>query len=257
MEAYQLEICAGSYESACAALKGGADRIELCAGLTEGGLTPSFGCLKAVLALDGIRKHVLIRPRSGDFLYTPEELDIMVEDIRLVREMGADGLAVGALTADGGIDLCALRRFKEAAGPLSVTFHRAFDVCANPVLALEQLVDAGCDRILTSGTAGSAVAGIAILRRLVKQAAGRISIMPACGVNPGNAAHILKETGAVEIHASARAIFPSGMAFRNPEAKMGLPGRDEYERQETSALQVRALVQALSGQIMTPPSPEK
>lgn len=242
-----LEICAGSYESACAAREGGAARLELCSSLSEGGLTPSVGLIKAVLGLSGIRKHVLIRPRSGDFLYTPAEVDIMVEDIRCVRELGADGVVVGSLTAEGGIDLPALRRMKEAAGTMSVTFHRAFDVCARPAQALEQLIEAGCDRVLTSGQARSAEDGAPLLRELVRQAAGRIIVMPGCGVNPGNAAYILKETGATELHASARTTVASHMSYRNPEAKMGQPGRDEYERQETSVAQVRSLVAALQG----------
>lgn len=245
MKVYRLEICAGSYESACAACEGGADRIELCSGLSEGGLTPSAGLVRAAVALPGMKKHVLIRPRGGDFLYAPSEVDIMEDDIRTVRELGADGVVVGALTADGDIDMPVLERLRRAAGTMSVTFHRAFDVCADAGKALEQLIAAGCDRVLTSGQARSASEGTGVLSRLVRQARGRIVVMPGCGVTPANAAEVLRSTGATEIHASARASFCSAMRFRNERAKMGQPDRDEYERMETSVQLVRELVSEL------------
>lgn len=246
MRSYSLEICAGSYESACAACEGGADRIELCCGLSEGGLTPSAGLIKAAVALPGMKKHVLIRPRGGDFLYTQAEVDIMVDDIRLAGELGADGVVVGALTADGYVDVPVLERLKRAAGTMSVTFHRAFDVCADPYEALEQLIAAGCSRVLTSGQARNATEGADVLFRLVRQAKGRIAVMPGCGITPANAAAVLRSTGAMEIHASARASFASAMCFRNVRAKMGQPERDEYERQETSVQLVRELVAELN-----------
>lgn len=241
----QLEICAGSLDSVWAAKIGGADRVELCVGLGEGGLTPSVGLLHAAMQVEGIRKNILIRPRGGDFLYTDAETDMMADDIAAAREAGADGVVIGALTSEGDIDLVAMRRMMAAANDMSVTFHRAFDVLRNPQHALEQLVGLGVDRILTSGQAASAETGIGMLRRLCSQAAGRISIMPGCGVSPANARSIVTETGVHEIHASARAAFRSGMAYRNEAVKMGNPNADEYLRMETSAEIVREIVREI------------
>lgn len=256
-----LEVCTGSITSVLHAAEGGAARVELCSGLDEGGLTPSIGLIQAALRVDGIAKHVLVRPRGGDFLYTEVEQDIIVDDIFAARRAGVDGVVVGALTVDGDIDVEACRRFLDAAKgeyvdfaegdleeayflpPVSVTFHRAFDLCRDPFAALETLVSLGFDRILTSGQAATAEAGIDLLRRLVEQAADRIVIMPGCGVNPSNAARILRETGACEIHASARSTWPSAMRFRHPGVSMGVPGSDEYATKETDAAIVRAIVE--------------
>lgn len=240
-----LEICAGSYDSALAALRGGAQRIELCAALGEGGLTPSWGLMKAVMALPALRKHVLIRPRGGDFLYSEAEVRLMTEDILMAREAGADGIVVGALTADGDVDMRAMRLFMEVAGTMSVTFHRAFDLCRDPEEALERIVELGCSRLLTSGQAATAFAGIPLLKCLVEQASGRLSVMPGCGVSADNAAQILQATGAVEIHASARRPFTSGMNFRHDGVSMGRPSNDEYERWETSEEEVGKIISAL------------
>lgn len=242
-----LEICAGSYEGALTAARYGAVRVELCSGLDEGGLTPSAGLIRSVCALEGIRKHVLIRPRGGDFLYTPEELRIMEADIRMAHELGADGVVVGALTADGDVDEEAAGRFVEAAGGMSVTFHRAFDLCADPFSALESVIRLGFHRLLTSGRAATAEKGIPLLKQLVERAGSRISVMPGCGVGPGNAAHILRETGAREIHASARERMDSRMRYRLENVTMGKSDSDEYSRLETSAEKVRGIVQALAG----------
>jgi len=147
----ELEICTNSYNSALAAQQGGADRIELCVGLAEGGLTPSMGLIKQVAQLSGLKKHVLIRPRGGDFCYTPDEVAIMETDIRLLKEEGIDGVVIGALNPDGTIDLPTMRRLITAAEGLSITFHRAFDMCANPEKSLEDIIALGCHRILTYG----------------------------------------------------------------------------------------------------------
>ncbi len=245
MQNVTLEICAGSYDSALAALKGGADRVELCSALGEGGLTPSLGLVRAVVALPGLRKHVLIRPRGGDFLYSEEELQIMVDDIHIVRSEGVDGVVLGALTADGNIDICAMKHLMQAAGDMDVTFHRAFDLCRNPDEALEQIVDLGCSRLLTSGQASSAAEGIDLLSHLVELSAGRIIIMPGCGVDVGNAVDIISATGAREIHASARDSFPSKMNFRHAGVSMGKAGNDEYVRLETSEGLVARLKEVL------------
>ena len=259
-ESRRLEVCCGSLLSVQRAAEGGAFRVELCSGLAEGGLTPSLGLINAAMQVDGVRRHVLIRPRPGDFLYTPDEVELMVDDIVSARRAGADGVVVGALTADGNPDTAAGQRFVEAAKgdcvdsaegdkeeayllpPVALTFHRAFDVCRCPLQVLEELVSLGFDRILTSGQAATAESGTDMLRTLVQAAAGRIVIMPGCGVNEGNAKAILDATGATEIHASLRAPQPSQMRFRHEGVSMGTPGNDEYATLETSVEKVRAVV---------------
>lgn len=240
-----LEICAGSVESAVAARDGGAARIELCAALEIGGVTPSAGLIAEARKVEGLVLNVIIRPRGGDFLYDEHEVACMEQDIRTCKELGADGVVIGALTAEGDIDTAVCRRLIAAAGGMSVTFHRAFDMCRDARKALEELVDLGCHRVLTSGQAVTASAGTALLKELVEQAAGRIVIMPGCGVNSRNACEILKETGAVEIHASARRNVGSGMLFRHSGVSMGNPDNDEYARKETDVNEVRAIVNAI------------
>lgn len=199
-----LEVCTGSIPSILAAKAGGAHRVEVCAALEVGGLTPSLGHLQAASEISGIRKHVLIRPRGGSFCYSEEELSIILRDIQLCREMGFDGVVVGALTPSGGIDLSACRAFSEAADGMSLTFHRAFDECQDPFKALEDIIALGYHRILTSGQEVKAIDALPILRSLVNQAAGRIIIMPGSGINHQNARTIAETTGATEIHASAK-----------------------------------------------------
>lgn len=240
-----LEICAGSVESAIAARDGGAQRIELCAALEIGGITPSAGIIAEARKVEGLALNVIIRPRGGDFLYNSYEAESMIYDIQLCKKLGADGVVIGALTADGDIDTALCRRLIDAADGMSVTFHRAFDMCRNPQQALEELIALGCDRVLTSGQATTAETGIPLLKELVEQAAGRILIMPGCGVNSRNAARILQETGATEIHASARKSVGSGMRFRHSGVSMGNPDSDEYARKETDAQEVRTIVKSI------------
>lgn len=241
-----LEICAGSVESAIAARDGGAARIELCAALEIGGTTPSAGLIAEARKIEGIVLNVIIRPRGGDFLYNEHEAACMEQDIRTCRQLGADGVVIGALTAEGDIDTALCKRLIDAADGMSITFHRAFDMCRDPKKALEELIAIGCDRVLTSGQAATAEAGLPLLKELVQQAAGRISIMPGCGVNSGNAARILQATGAVEIHASARKSVGSGMLFRHSGVSMGTPGSDEYARKETDTNEVKLIVRSIS-----------
>lgn len=240
-----LEICAGSVESAIAARDGGAQRIELCAALEVGGVTPSAGLIEQARKVEGIKLNVLIRPRGGDFLYDSHEAACMEQDIYTCKQLGVDGVVIGALTADGDIDTVLCRRLITTANGMSVTFHRAFDMCRNPKEALEELIALGCDRVLTSGQAATAEAGIPLLKELVEQAAGRISIMPGCGVNSINAAKIVQSTGAGEIHASARKNVGSGMKFRHSGVSMGSPGCDEYARKETCKEEVAAIIEKL------------
>ena len=240
-----LEICAGSVESAIAARDGGAQRIELCAALEVGGVTPSAGLIAEARKIEGLVLNVIIRPRGGDFLYNEHEAACMEQDIRTCRELGVDGVVIGALTAEGDIDTTLCGRLIKAANGMSVTFHRAFDMCRDPKEALGQLISLGCHRVLTSGQAATAEAGIQLLKELVQLAGERIIIMPGCGVNSGNAARILKETGATEIHASARKSVGSGMLFRHSGVSMGNPGSDEFARKETDVNEVRAIVNSL------------
>ena len=244
----KIEICANSVESAVKAQEGGAYRVELCAGIPEGGTTPSFGDIRmARQLLQNTKLHVIIRPRGGDFLYSPLELEIMLHDIKVARQLGADGVVFGCLTAEGDIDIPAMKMLMNAVGDMSVTFHRAFDMCKNPQEALEQIIALGCSRILTSGQEPNAVKGIPLLKVLVKQADGRIIIMPGCGVNPSNILHIAEETGACEFHFSGRSTYESGMIYRNPKVSMGGTVKiEEYEKDVTNPDIVKAALAELA-----------
>jgi copper homeostasis protein len=234
-EKSKIEICANSVESAVKAQEGGAYRVELCAGIPEGGTTPSFGEIRmARQLLQHTKLHVIIRPRGGDFLYTQLEQEIMLHDIKVARQLGADGVVFGCLTAEGNVDIPAMKKLMNAVGDMSVTFHRAFDMCREPKEALEQIIELGCHRILTSGTEANAVKGIPTLKELVEQADGRIIIMPGCGVNPDNILQIAEETGAKEFHFSGRSSQESDMIFRNPKVSMGGTVKiEEYQKDVT------------------------
>jgi copper homeostasis protein len=198
-----LEVCCGDLQSVRAAIEGGAHRVELCEALELDGLTPSEAMMESAIGM-GIPVQVLIRVREGDFVYNKDEICKMRNDIRLARKLGAAGVVIGALMPDGSIDEEAIRCMMDEAEGLSVTFHRAFDVCREPEEALEKIISLGCHRLLTSGQATTAEQGIPMLKKLVEQADGRIIIMPGAGVNPQNASRILEETGALEIHGSLR-----------------------------------------------------
>ena len=200
---WKLEVCCADLQSVRAAAEGGAHRVELCQALGLDGLTPSAGMIASAVEM-GIPVQVLIRPREGDFVYDKDEVLCMQRDIRQARRLGANGVVIGALRPDGGIDEETVRRLVYEAEGLSITFHRAFDVCAKPLEALEEIISMGCHRLLTSGQASMAEQGISLLKQLVEQSAGRIIIMPGAGVNPQNAHRILSETGAHEIHGSLR-----------------------------------------------------
>ena len=232
-----LEIAAGSLESAVAAQDGGADRVELCGTLEEGGTTPSFGMLAVARERLQIALHVLIRPRGGDFVYSPLEHDSMLRDVALCARVGVDGVVIGALDADGGIDMPGCRALVEAAGSMQVTFHRAFDCVADRATALEQVLALGCTRILTSGGAGDALAGAHVIATDVLRADGRIAVMAGAGLTPDNIGAVMRASGADEFHASARAFQP-GLGREGP------PGLARgYWR--THAEVVRALRRAL------------
>ena len=245
---YKFEVCANSVESCVEAQRGGADRVELCAGIPEGGTTPSYGdIVMARKLLITTKLHVIIRPRGGDFLYSDLEREIMLEDVRMARRLGVDGVVFGVLTSDGDIDMDFMRQLMAESEGMSVTFHRAFDVCRNPFVALGQIIELGCDRILTSGQMPKAEDGVDLLKQLVEKAGDRIIIMPGCGVNAGNIAKIAQITGAKEFHFSARSKHESGMQFRKSRVSMGGSVMiDEYSRDVTDELIVKDIIAKLN-----------
>lgn len=249
METLKFEICTNSAESCLAAQQGGAHRVELCAGIPEGGTTPSLGEMKvARRLLTTTQLFPIIRPRGGDFLYTEMEQEAMIADIRAARDLGADGVVIGCLTPEGELDLELMKRLQDAAGEMVVTCHRAFDMCRDPEKALEELISIGIPRVLTSGQQPTAEQGIPLLARLVKQAAGRITIMPGCKVNADNILKIRKETGAQEFHFSARSGRESRMQYRNPNVSMGGTVKiDEYWQDLSDAGKVAATIAAARG----------
>lgn len=206
----EIEICCGSIQSAANAKAGGAVRIELCQGLVEGGTTPSPATIDYAVKELGLKVFVLVRPRGGDFCYNELEIKTMEEDVAFCKKAGAAGIVVGFLHPDGSIDTVLTRRFVELSTPLPVTFHRAFDECADPMNALEQIIDCGCARILTSGCKPTAMEGAEMLQKLVKQADGRIKILAGSGVTPENAAALREKTGVEEIHGSCKITRPDG-----------------------------------------------
>ncbi len=238
---YRLEICANSVASCLEAQKGGAYRVELCAAIPEGGTTPSYGDIAMARELLDIKLNVIIRPRGGDFLYSPLEHRVMLKDIEMARKLGVDGVVFGCLTANGDIDMERNRQLVEAAGGMDITFHRAFDMCSDPLESMEKIISLGLRRILTSGQRQQAEQGIPLLKKLVEQAGNRIVIMPGSGINRHNIAAIARETGAREFHLSARKPIQSAMVYRNPTIKMGgaTVVIEEYEQKVTDAEVVR------------------
>src|SRR5436305_3351633 len=241
-----VEACVDSIESALAAARGGAHRIELCANLIEGGTTPSAGTLAVCRARLDIPIFGLGRPRAGDFLYSAAELAVMLEDIRRSKQAGAQGIVTGVLSADGEIDADRTRELITAARPLQVTFHRAFDVCRDASRALETLVALGVERVLTSGQAATAPEGADGIARLVQQAAGRIAILPGGGVTADNAPALVRATGVTEVHLTGAVPHQSAMTFRAPAVTLGNAApRSEYEWNVTDAQQIQRVVRGL------------
>ena len=242
-----FEICTDSVAGVRAAAEAGAARVELCASLLEGGITPSAGMARqAVAAAAGrLKVHVIIRPRGGDFLYSEDEVAVIRRDIAAMKEAGADGVVIGLLEPDGAIDEKRCAELIAAARPLSVTFHRAFDVARDPDRGLDALIRLGINRLLTSGQAPSVLEGAPVIRRLIDRAAGRVIVMPGGDITPRNAARIAAETGAEEYHFAAFAPEPSSMRWRNEAVFMGGALRPpEYERAATTPGAVRAVIAA-------------
>lgn len=200
---YFLESCCTDVEQIRRAQEAGARRIELCENLAVGGVTPSAELLKVAISVATVPVNVLVRPRGGDFVFSAAEADTMLRDIELCREAGAAAVVIGALDSRGDVDMPLMRRLCDAASGMSVTFHRAFDVCADPLAAFEDVLALGCDRLLTSGHESDAFKGRFFIAELVERAAGRIIVMPGCGVRRSNIARIAADTGAVEFHASS------------------------------------------------------
>lgn len=239
-----IEVCVDSMESARAAVRGGADRLELCANLIIGGTTPSPYLIREAAKL-GAAVNVLIRPRFGDFCFTEDEKREQLEQIAQLKALGAGGAVVGALTPDGALDVEFLRACRRAAGGLRLTMHRAFDVCADAEKALEQAIELGFDTILTSGQRATAMEGAALIAQLTAQADGRITIMPGSGVKSTNIAKLRDMTGAGAYHLSAKTTVQSAMLFRREGVPMGLPMMSEFELFRTDEQEVRAARRAL------------
>ncbi|MEL7160920.1 MAG: copper homeostasis protein CutC [Bacteroidota bacterium] len=234
-----FEVCLQSVDGAVAAQAGGAQRVELCAALIEGGLTPSHGTIQACRDAVDIDVMVIIRPRGGDFLYSERELESMARDVEVCKSIGVTGVVFGMLDEAGQVARPQVQTLLDLAGGLSVTFHRAFDVSADPFAALETLVELGVDRVLTSGQEGSVPEGKELIRQLVERANNRIGILPGAGITPDNVAEIVRYTGVTEFHATAFGRVESAMKHRNERVYMGIPGLPEYTRERTDAREVR------------------
>jgi copper homeostasis protein len=241
-----LEVCVDSVESAIAAERGGAHRVELCSTLADGGVTPGAGLIAMVRQRIGIALHVMIRPRASDFCYSDDEYAVMQRDLLIAKQLRADGVALGILDLDGKIDVRRTQQLVEVAAPLQVTFHRAFDMTEDLMQALHDVKATGAHRILTSGGKQTAAEGAATLKQLVETANGSIGIMAASGIEEHNVAELLERTGAREVHASLRTPVASSMRFQNQHISMGTTKGREYQRFVADQEKVRGLLGELN-----------
>lgn len=239
-----LEICADSVESAVAAERGGASRIELCSSLLEGGVSPSAGLISTVRSRLSIDVYVMIRPRGGDFCYSATEFEAMEQDVLTAKQLCADGIVFGILKEDGHIDVARTCHLIEIARPLKTTFHRAFDMSRELSKSLADLIQTGADRVLTSGGEQNVEDGLPAIANLVRVAGSRIAIMAGGGVTESNVHRIIEETGVREIHASVRVHVPSPMRYRNEKISMGLAKGREYQRVTVREEKVARLLEA-------------
>lgn len=245
MKSYMLEVCVDSMESALAAIRGGAKRLELCQDLIVGGTTPSIELLRMIKEVSDITIHVLIRPRFGDFLYTEYEYQRMCREIKAFANAGADGVVIGSLRADGSLHEEQMKGMIAAAGDCKITMHRAFDVCADPFAVLEQAKKLGIHNILTSGQEKSCLEGADLLAKLVKAAGNEIKILGGAGINPDVIAKLHEKTGITDFHMSGKVTLDSGMMYRNPRVSMGMPGLSEFEIWQTAEENVKKAIQVL------------
>ena len=239
---YIIEIATSDFLTTKSAVEGGADRIELCANLAEGGTTPSYAHIKKCREAFDIALFPIIRPRGGDFLYTKDEFEIMKNDIKLCKELGCEGIVIGLLNMDGTIDMTRTSELIELAYPLEVTFHRAFDRCKDPFAALEELIEIGCQRILTSGQKPTVSEGVDLIAELNKKADDRIIILPGSGVRKDNIKMLAEKIGCLEFHSSLRGKAKSPMQFIHPAFA---DSAESYSNNEISPDEVRALRNAL------------
>lgn len=241
------EICIDSVQGVLAAKDAGADRVELCSALLEGGLTPSYGMVKRAVAVSGdISVQVIIRPRAGDFLYTDDEFLAMKEDVNALKSLGVDGFVFGILDADGNVDIARTTELIELCRPATVTFHRAIDMACDPFQALDVLIELGVDRVLTSGQAPNVLEGAPIIKEMIERTAGKIIVMPGGGITANNIARILQETGATEIHFTAFEKQSGAMQYRNNRVFMGGALRSpEFDRTVTTAGRIGGVLVAL------------
>lgn len=237
---YKLEICVDSVESAINAQIAGADRVELCDNLVEGGTTPSYGTIVSARSNLDIGLNVIIRPRGGDFLYSGLEYDIMRRDIEMCGECGVNGIVIGILNAGGTVDVERTARLVEFASPMAVTFHRAFDMCNDPVRGIEDIISTGAARVLSSGQKDKASDGIELLKQMVAIAGDRLIVMPGGGIDENDVAEIMSYTRVKEIHLTGRMIVDSAMIFRRSDVSMGgIPGIPEFSRKVADPVRIR------------------
>ena len=237
------EICVDSVDGVRAAKAAGAERVELCAALLEGGITPSRGMIRGARSVGGIKVQVMIRPRGGDFLFDDDEFAAMEADIDAAKAEGADGVVIGLLSADGRIDAARTASLIARARPLAVTFHRAFDMTPDAFAALDTLIELGVDRVLTSGQEETVLAGLPLLAELMKRAGDRIVIMPGGGITVRNIGRIVATLHPKEIHFAALALAPGGMRFRRDHVFMGGELRPpEYDRKVTTSAAIGAII---------------
>lgn len=253
---YTLECCVDSVESALQAVKGGATRLELCGNLPIGGTTPELALFRQIRQESDIRIHVLIRPRFGDFCYSPYEMAVMEDSIRMFREAGAEAAVIGVLQPDGNLDIQAMKRLiatargensTQTGNSMNITLHRAFDMCRDPFQTLAEAIDLGINTILTSGQAADCVAGSELLRQLARKADGRIEILAGAGISADAIRTLYPLTGVTSYHMSGKVVINSRMEYRNPKVNMGLPSMSEYEIWQTSAERVREAANVLNG----------
>lgn len=236
------EVCVESIEAVQAAQAGGADRVELCAGLSEGGLTPSLGTVRGALAITRVPVHVIVRPRGGNFSYSESEFSSMLDDVQILKEAGVQGVVIGCLTPEATVDVPRTQALVAQAGPMSVTFHRAFDVTADPAQALEHLVSCGIDRVLTSGQQVTALEGVPLLQSLLEQAGGRIVVLGCGRIRPDSVIELLEQVPLSEIHFSAQRRMVDVAADRPSRLHFG--NEENSGQLRTSAEQVAATIRA-------------